>query len=308
MSTQLQALPYHNNLDAVTFHQTSAEQFALCVQTYRFARMVLDTRVKSGLYTNPCLVMDLDETVLDSSEYTSWLISTGRNFHEPTTWKAWCQAGRAPAIPGAVGFIRYACDVLGLGVFFITSRIDADCRKETWQNLVKVGVPLREDEINPSDLSKCRLFMKGMGERAFPAGGSHKVPLNNKFQQRVFLETERGCNIVLTVGDNLGDYADYYGAYEPKGGKVLHGAWDRRKYAAEKDRAAWGTDFILIPNAMYGGWLRCLHDAGLCDESERATVSEPVRGLMAPSQMPRMQILRDDFVEWKDGAGFRPVR
>lgn len=305
MSNQFPALPYHNNFDAVTYYQTSAEQFALCVQTYRFARMCLDTRVKSGLYTNPCLVMDLDETVFDNSEYNAWLIATGRNYHEPTTWKAWCQAARAPAIPGAVGFIRYAGDVLGIPVHFITSRVDADCRKETWQNLMKIGVPLREDEINPSDLTKCRLFMKGMGERTYPMGGGHKVKLDNKFQQRIFLETERGYNIVLSVGDNLGDYADYYGANEPRGGKVHHSTWDRRKFCAEQDRAAWGTDFILIPNGVYGGWLRSLYENGVGDESERSYVSEPVRGVPAPSQMPRLQQLRDDFPEWKEQGGMK---
>jgi predicted secreted acid phosphatase len=304
MATQFPALPYHNNLDAVTYYQTSAEQFALCVQTYRFARMCLDTRVKSGMFTNPCLVMDLDETVFDNSEYNAWLIATGRNYHEPTTWKAWCREARAMAVPGAVGFIRYASDMLGLPVYYITSRVDADCRKETWQNLLKIGVPLREDEINPGDLTKCRLFMKGMGERTYTSpGGTQKVKLDNKFQQRTFLETERGCNIVLSVGDNLGDYADYYGANEVRGGKTYHSTWDRRKFCAEQDRASFGTDFILIPNMVYGGWLRALHDNGIGDESERSYSSEPVRGPLAPSQQSRMAILRDDFPEWKDRSG-----
>jgi len=310
MSNQFPALPYHNNLDAVTFYQTSAEQFALCVQTYRLARLVLDTKIKSGLFTNPCVVMDLDETVFDNSEYNAWLISTGRNYHEPTTWKAWCKAGRALAVPGAVGFARYATDVLGVPLFFITSRIDTDCRKETFQNLLKIGMPIREDEINPDDLMKCRLFMKGMGERSFPMGKAHNVSLNNKFQQRVFLETERGFNICLSVGDNLGDYADYYGACEQKEGRMVHSKWQRRRYSAEQDRTAWGTDFILLPNSVYGGWLRSLLENGVGDESERSYVAEPVRGPLAPSQSTRAQTLRDDFVEWKDDgrATFRSMK
>ncbi len=306
MSNQFPVLPYHNNLDAVTYYQTSAEQFALCVQTYRFARMVLDTRVKSGLYTSPCLIMDLDETVFDNSEYNAWLIATGRNYHEPTTWKAWCQAGRAPAIPGAVAFIRYASEELDVPVCYVTSRVDADCRKETWQNLLKLGVPLREDEINPSDLTKCRLYMKGMGEWSYGPAGGQKVRLDNKFQQRAFLETTRGYNIVLSVGDNLGDYADYYGASELRGGKLYHSTWDRRKFCAEQDRAAWGTDFIMIPNVVYGGWLRCLYENGVGDESERSYVSEPVRGTPAPTQQSRLSLLRDDFPEYSKGTA--PVR
>jgi acid phosphatase len=302
MSTQFPALPYHSNFDAVTFYQTSAERFALCVQTYRFARMVLDTRVKSGLYTTPCLVMDLDETVFDNSEYDAWLIATGRNFHEPTTWKAWCQAGRCPPIPGAVGFIRYAYETLQIPVCFVTSRIDADCRKETWQNLCKIGVPLREDEINPSDLTKCRLFMKGMGERVYPAGGAAKVQLDTKFQQRCFLEKYRGYNICLTVGDNLGDYSECYSKCELKGGKLVHSTWQKRKLCAEQERAAWGTDFILIPNTVYGSWLRCLYENGVGDESQRAYVAEPVRGVPGPTQQTYLQQLCDDFVEWKDGV------
>lgn len=305
MSTQFPALPYHNNLDAVTFYQTSAEYFALCVQTYRCARMVLDTRVKSGLYTNPCLIMDLDETVFDNSEYCAWLVATGRNYHEPSHWKAWCQSGRCTAIPGAVGFIKYASEVLQIPVCFVTSRVDVDCRKETWQNLCKIGVPLREDEINPSDLTKCRLFMKGMGEKVFPSGTGTKVALDTKFQQRCFLETFRGFNICLTVGDNLGDFAECYGKCEQKGGKLVHSTWQKRKFCAEQERAAWGTDFILIPNPVYGSWLRCLYENGVGDESERSYVSEPVRGTFAPTQQTRIQQLKCDFGEWKDGMTMR---
>ncbi|MEZ4302267.1 MAG: hypothetical protein R3B70_45485, partial [Polyangiaceae bacterium] len=125
-----------------------------------------------------------------------------------------------------------------------------------------------------------------------------------------FLETERGYNICLSIGDNLGDYADYYGAFEPKDGRAIHSKWERRRYSAEQDRAAWGTDFILLPNAIYGGWLRALYENGVGDESERSYVAEPVRGPLAPSQYSRAQILRNDFPEWKDDGrpGYRGVK
>src|SRR5262249_40392298 len=98
----LRPMTSHNNLHALMFQATSAEYVALCVQTYQLARHAVVDRLGEKTFRNPAVVLDLDETVLDNSPYQAWLIGTGRNFHEETSWKTWCDCGAARSVPGAV--------------------------------------------------------------------------------------------------------------------------------------------------------------------------------------------------------------
>jgi predicted secreted acid phosphatase len=140
--------------------------------------------------------------------------------------------------------------------------------------------------------------MKGMKDLRYPATSDTKFDLHDKFEQRVFLETVRGFEIVLSVGDNLADYADYYGGRQRADHKKRHDTWADRKYNAEQDHGLWGTEFILIPNAVYGGWLRAIYENGAGDESERAPPQgAPVRGVPSEEQRTRLDQLLHDLPE-----------
>lgn len=283
----------HNNLDALLYF-SSAESYALSIQTYRFAKSALLTNLKKDIYQSPAVVLDLDETVLDNGAYNAWLIQSGRNFHEES-WSQWCNCTEAGLIPGAKDFIDFAVGV-GVQIFFITSRQNST-RPATAKNLHDLGILTdKEFAINgpeEADPFQARLFMKGMEdvvltEEQKKRHGVEEFPLKNKFQQRVFIEATRGLEIILSLGDNLGDYAEYYGKVYNTAGlpdlSARHPAVGSRQQSARQDRALFGTDFVLMPNSFYGGWLRAIHENLHGAPDEVISTNRKVRGELGEPQ------------------------
>ncbi|MBI1196932.1 MAG: hypothetical protein GC203_03640 [Phenylobacterium sp.] len=290
------AMGAHNNLHGVLFNATSAEYYALTLQCYQLARHALLQRLAEGTFRRPAVVMDLDETVLDNSPYQAWLIASGSNFHD-SSWDAWCAAAQAEAVPGAVEFVRFA-QAQDVEVLFITSRTNAT-REATARNLHLLGLLSQEEldaELKAGEskdhANETRLFMKGMPslEVERPSGGT-LYPLKNKFQQRRFCEEVRSFEVALSIGDNLADWAEYYGGVFDKDGnpvKGTHPTVGSRRAAAFQDSQLFGRDFILLPNATYGGWVRAFEVQGFGASDELAYTPGIVR---QPLQEPQ-----DEFV------------
>lgn len=268
----LREMTAHNNLHAMLFQVTSAEYIALCVQAYQLARHALLARLEGGTFRNPAVIFDLDETVLDNSAYQVWQIGAGTNFHEASTWTEWCNEGAAGAVPGAIEFIEFV-EQQQVTPIFITSRPNVT-RAGTARNLAALGL-VTEKELEaelayneePDHALETRLFMKKMPTLVTPfPSGARTLVLENKFDQRVFVEQVRNHEIILSVGDNLGDYAEYYGRVTGVHGEPVyrtdnpkekvHPDEAARRAAVLQDLRMIGRDFILIPNVTYGGWLR----------------------------------------------------
>jgi acid phosphatase len=291
----LRPMTAHNNLHSLLFQATSAEYIALCLQTYQLARHALLERLRLGTYRNPAVILDLDETILDNSPYQAWQIAAGTNFHEETSWKAWCDLGAAQAVPGSVEFVRFAVES-GVRPIFITSR-QTVTRAGTARNLAALQL-LSEEELdfettaheNHEVAFKTRLFMKGMSPVTVTTpAGEKELELRNKFNQRVFCERARGFEIVLSIGDNLSDYAEYYGRVLDANGEESRGQHPTitsRKHAVWQDRQLFGRDFILLPNATYGGWLRAMEANKLGAGDELAYTAEQVREGLKEPQTP----------------------
>jgi len=278
----------HNDLHALLFQATGAEYAVLCMQTYQLARHALLNRLAAKTFRQPAVIFDLDETVLDNSAYQAWLIKEGRNFDEKTTWRAWCQAGESEAVPGAVEFVRFV-EAAGVKPIFITSREEVT-RQATAKNLTRLSVLAPEDldvetvetkDVLPRHPFETRLFMKGMSDVSVPhPSGPQIYQLGNKFYQRVFCEQVRGFEIILSVGDQLADYAEYYGGVNDATGKPVSGQFPTvayRRLSALQDMSLFGRDFVLMPNATYGGWLRAFESNKLGAGDELAQTGEPVR-------------------------------
>lgn len=186
----------------------------------------------------PAVVMDVDETVLDNAESEVQLLLQGTCFEAfPESWDAWVAERRAPAVPGAVEFVKAAralADPAGrpVRVFFITNRecgkrpgSDDACPQEadTAANLAALGLPTADDE----------LLVRG--ERPGWDG--------EKLSRRA--QVAAANRIVLNVGDDLADFLPDV----------------RRERVAERDRARcaydgwWGTRWFALPNPVYGSWL-----------------------------------------------------
>jgi len=213
------------------------------------------TQAGASLALPPAVVMDIDETVLDNSAPQAEMLLKGLCFDEfPKAWDDWLAKRIAPAVPGAAGFIRAArlmSDSSGrpVRVFFVTNRECAPragdssaCpqQDDTQANLESLGLgsaTLADD-----------LMLKG--ER--PEWGAEKLARRAAIAQ--------DYRIVLNVGDDLADF--------------LPGV--RRASVADREAArcahagAWGRQWFLLPNPMYGSWL-----VALGDDLDRALAAPP---------------------------------
>lgn len=291
---RLRPMTAHNNLHALLFQATSAEYIALCVQAYQLARHAIVERLAEKDVRNPAVVLDLDETVFDNSPYQAWQIQAGTNFDEKTSWRAWCNAGQAGAVPGAIEFVRFVV-TQGVTPIFITSR-ESVTRAGTVENLAKLGLLTPEERTQelsvgaaPESAGKTRLFMKGMpAVKAVVPAGEQTFELSNKFLQRIYCEQVRQFEIILSIGDNLSDYAEYYGRIVDANGKSVSGSHptpSSRRTSVLQDLKLFGRDFVLIPNATYGGWIRAFEANGFGASDELAGTGNPVReGLKEPQE------------------------
>jgi predicted secreted acid phosphatase len=294
MNSPLRHMTAHNTLHGLLYQATSAEYIALCIQMYQLARHALIERLRSGTFLHPAVIFDLDETILDNSAYAAWQIQAGANFDEATTWTAWCNACQSGAVPGAVEFVRFV-EEQKVTPIFITSRLNV-ARLATAKNLLKLGVfnekDMKVEEIDAMRADHAlhtRLFMKGMPDLSVPRPyGAETYKLGNKFMQRVFCGQVRGYEVILSVGDNLADYAEYYGRVFDASGTPT-GQFPTiasRKASVLQDLNLLGRDFILLPNPTYGGWLSAFEANGLGSSDELALTGKQVRQGLAEPQAP----------------------
>lgn|GEM_PF-2452598 len=294
MNSPLRPMTAHNTLHGLLFQATSAEYIALCAQMYQLARHALLERLRSATFRQPAVIFDLDETLFDNSPYAAWQIGSGYNFDEQTSWKAWCNASQSGAVPGGFEFVRFVQEA-GVTPIFITTRLN-ETRVGTARNLMGFGALTPEefrieedDGTRPEHAFKTRLFMKRMPDVQIDRpDGKRTFRLANKFMQRVFCTVARKFEIILSVGDNLSDYAEYYGRVFGPSGSAEAGEFptiESRRASVWQDLPLFGRDFILIPNPTYGGWLSAFEANELGASDELASTANQVRqGLREPQE------------------------
>lgn len=256
--------PALGDVDATLWTQVSAEFRGASIQAYRLARLRLVQALEDSSWTAareqeepyrrkpPAVILDVDETVLDNSPYQARLIRSAGTYG-PDTWGPWVREARAPAVPGALAFTRFARE-RGVRVFYVTNR-DADLEEPTARNLERLGFPMA-DTLD---------VLLTEGER--PGWDGTKVARRE--------HVASGHRILLLVGDNLGDFTD-----EPQPGR-----WVRKEAVARPGaRPAreplvgdrwWGRRWIVVPNPVYGSW----EDAAL-EGAEELTPRELLRRKM----------------------------
>lgn len=271
---------FHNNIDALVWLDTSAEQHALYRQAFFLARMRVEDSTKSrGLSLKPrhCVFTDCDETILDNSEYNSWLVLSGRNFHT-SSWDDYCRAKRSRACPGAVPFSLWLTEN-SIQLFYVTSRSNAT-REETFANLCALGFPLSDADAS-EDPYETHLFMAGMPNPEDPS-----KPWT-KWDQYDWIARERNLEPLLWLGDNLSDFRECYKTDR----------WEQRLQTAEReDYENWGRRYIVMPNPVYGDWMRQYlsrrnGEPLLDDDASALHTPLPVRTPNPPARTPKMMEL-----------------
>ncbi len=225
-SQQAPRIDAHEMLNATLWAQSSAEYEAVTLQVYRLARDNLDQALadphwsaaleQTGDTTGlpPAIMLDLDETVLDNTDYEARIIRRLGKYSR-ASFADWCREADAPAIPGAKEFLEYAAE-RNVAVFYYSARRE-NLRDCTTRNLRALQLPL---------------------------AGETGLLLNDgtsKSEYRAMIA--RKYRILLLVGDNLHDFVD--GARTDP---------SRRRELARRHADRWGREWIVLPNPMYGHW------------------------------------------------------
>jgi len=222
---------------ALLWSQFSAEAEALYLQGYNIASRIL--KDSAGItYEMPwAVVLDIDETVLDNSPFDVEKIRAGTKYSEEI-WAEWCEMREAIALPGALEFIRLA-EKLGVEVFYVSNRKD-NLKEATLDNLNELEFPYADE---------AHLMLKK--ESSSKDARREAVSMN--------------YNILLLIGDNLGDFD---GIFDDR--TIVYG-----KPAVREMKEQFGSRFIMLPNPMYGRWERGTFPEGMPGEKE---VLETLRG------------------------------
>ncbi len=230
----------NEGLNSTLWVQTAIEYRMLTTQAYARARECVGKALADPAWTAaveqignpfydlpPAIIVDVDETVLDTSAFQAKQIRKHRQF-SPALWDKWVRTASAPGVPGARDFLQWAAGEKNITVFYVTNR-DESVEPWTRRNLAKQGFPLTDTP----DVVLCK--------------GEYGDSSSDKSGRRRHVCS--GYRVLLLAGDNLGDF--------------IGGARDtieNRKRAAEAYADFWKEKWIVLPNPMYGSWEGALYD------------------------------------------------
>jgi 5'-nucleotidase (lipoprotein e(P4) family) len=200
--------------DGLHWFRDSTERKAVYIEVYRAAAESARKLSQGLLPQSWGVILDIDETILDNSEYQRRLALSGRKY-EASTWDAWVQEVAAPVLPGAKTFIDTVIDDLHGQVILVTDRTQKQC-PITEQNLKKVFIRYQQilcDDTGKRDKNaRFRAVLDGD-----PGAGIPKV------------------NVLIWVGDNIRDFPHL-------------------DQGSPGDEAEFGLHYFVLPDPMYGSW------------------------------------------------------
>lgn len=231
-AAKAEAVPQNDLLNATLWMQRSVEHRAVTIGLFELARIRLHEALRHKDWTavpqmEPknyeklpvAIVSDLDETLLDNSNYEASLITRGTDF-KSKEWTDYVNSQTTKAMPGAKGFLDYAAKQ-GVKIFYVTNRTKEE-EPATRENLEKLGFPL--------DAKLDTILTKGEISK-----GSDKGPRIASIAAKY--------RVVLLMGDNFADFTD-----------KAKGTQAERLKQFEADRKHFGHDWIAFPNPEYGSW------------------------------------------------------
>ena len=229
---------------SVLYVQTATEFAANNIQTYANAKDALLKGLEDSSWTaaleqvdnfedkSPAIILDVDETVLDNSNFQARTILSGLSY--PNGWAKWVNESNAGAVEGVYDFLHFA-DKKGVKIYYLTNRLES-FREATKKNILKLGLPFEDDSV---------LLMRS------------EENLRDKTDRRKKIANEN--RIVLIIGDQLTDFISTKEAY------VFH---TERKKLAKKYSDLWGTKWFLITNPTYGRWELSIYEDYPSSEEE----------------------------------------
>jgi 5'-nucleotidase (lipoprotein e(P4) family) len=219
-------------LNATLWQHTSAEYEVAVRQAYRLAQENLDKALADDRWNAaleqqgntaslpPAILLDLDETVIDNTEYEIRIIRDLGQY-SPESFAQWCESAEAPVLTGAAEFLEYAAS-RRVSVFYYSARKES-LRTCTTRNLRALGLPFADETHLLLDDGTSKSEYRRM--------------IASKYR------------LLLLVGDNLEDFVE--------GSKAQSGL---RRELAQRYATRWGREWIILPNPMYGHWESSTYD------------------------------------------------
>lgn len=224
--------PARDYTNAVLWQQNSGEYRALCFQAYNFARLSLKEALWADTSKKPnCVIVDIDETVLDNSAFQGHEIKKGQSYL-PADWTAWTNLAQADTVPGALAFLKFAASK-NIETFYVSNRDEKDYAA-TLKNLQHFGFPFADD-----------------AHLVVSKGTSDKEPRRQKIT-----ETH---NILMLCGDNLSDFSN-----------IFYREQKNTFEQVNSNQQLFGTKYIVLPNPMYGDWEKPLYKGEKLNDQDKA--------------------------------------
>lgn len=225
-------LPARDFTNAVLWQQSSGEYRALCFQAYNFARLSLKEALWADTSKKPnCIIVDIDETVLDNSPFQGHEIKKGLSFNA-SDWTEWTNLAKADTVPGALAFLKFAA-TKNIETFYLSNR-DGKDYTATLKSLQKFGFPYADD---------AHLMVS--------EGSSNKEPRRQKVAEKY--------DVLMLCGDNLSDFSNLF--YRDQKNTIEQ---------VNENQTLFGIKYIVLPNPMYGDWEKPLYKGENLTEKNKA--------------------------------------
>ena len=224
-----EAPPGNSLITAVAWKRASAEYEALYHQGFNVAQMHVERRLEErrAQKADPdvlpvAVIVDLDDTVLDTREYWRELIDAGVDFFDDARWDAWVAKNRVRSSPGAFEFLTF-CQSQKVEVFYVTSRDQGEQSMAiALNNLKRAGLPFADE--------------------------AHLTVIKDSDKEPRQVAIKQKYDVVVLLGDNLNDFRRYYYVTDR----------NERLQRMREDAAEFGRKFILFPNPTDGHWVRAI--------------------------------------------------
>ncbi len=231
-------------INATLWMQTSAEYQAITREVYATALRTLDEALADKTWSAateqpvvdpslpPAIILDIDETILDTSGHQAKLIREQREY-SPAEWHEWAMHDASRAIEAAHDFVL-AVQQRGIAIFYITNRIQSE-EAPLRATLARLGFPLTGDNV----ITRAA------------RDSTDKTP------RRAFVASR--YRVLMLFGDDLNDFT-------LARGKSLA----EREAIVRAHEADWGRKWFALPNPVYGSWETAVAGATTgCDQVKR---------------------------------------
>lgn len=216
----------NNNYNATIWYRQSAEKNALYREIFQLSKPVLLKAKKQDVKSDTqCgVIFDIDETLLDDSLYGYNNMKNNKPFNDQS-WNQFLNDKVSTALPGAQNITAYV-HAIGCKVNLVSNR-NISTLKATKEVLKRQGiyydqVLLAENAYHGDKNSRFEAIEKGIAPSQF------------KYKQ----------TIIAYYGDNIQDFPhSYQNQYV---GKNLDGSAYQN----------FGVHYFVLPNPMYGSWLK----------------------------------------------------